>query len=92
MDRVGFEPTTSAQQQLSKQGSCMHLLLSHPERFCRKLHGSWLHKEGVPSEVVDFLQGRVSTSVFSRHYLTPQNNFKDKVIYALCKLQKEIEN
>src|SRR5688572_11626599 len=35
MDRVGVEPTTSAQQQLSKQGPCMHLLLSHPERFCR---------------------------------------------------------
>ena len=36
MDRVGVEPTTSAhQQRLSKQGPCMHLLLSHPERLCR---------------------------------------------------------
>ena len=36
MDRVGVEPTTSAhQQELSKQGPCMHLVLSHPERFCR---------------------------------------------------------
>ncbi len=36
VDLVGFEPTTSAhQQQLSKQGPCMHLLLPNPEHFCR---------------------------------------------------------
>ena len=61
--------------------------------YCRKLHGSWLHQHGgIPSEVVDFLQGRVSTSVFSRHYLTPDASLKDKVIDAVTKLQKEIES
>jgi intergrase/recombinase len=62
-------------------------------RYCTKLHGSWLHQYGgIPSEVVDFLQGRVSTSVFSRHYLTPDASLKDKVIDAVTKLQKEIES
>jgi intergrase/recombinase len=37
-------------------------------RFCRKIHGSWLHQCGITVEEVDFLQGRVSPSVFSRHY------------------------
>jgi len=53
---------------------------------------SWLHQCGLSSEIVDFLQGRVSTSVFSRHYLTPQNDLKDKVLDAVTKLQKEIES
>jgi hypothetical protein len=36
VDRVGgVEPTTSAHQQLSNQGPCMHLLLSHSEHFFR---------------------------------------------------------
>jgi hypothetical protein len=46
-------------------------------RLCRKIHGSWLHKQGISTEEVDFLQGRVSPSVFwsplpdSRLYIAP---------------------
>jgi hypothetical protein len=39
-----------------------------------------------------FLKGRVITSVFSRHYLTPQNDLKDKLLDAVTKLQKNIES
>jgi hypothetical protein len=45
-------------------------------RFCRKIHGSWLHQHNMSSEEIDFLQGRTSTSVFSRHYLTPSESFE----------------
>jgi intergrase/recombinase len=72
--------------------ACRRKGINMDMRYCRKLHGSWLHKEGIPSEIVDFLQGRVSTSVFSRHYLTPQKNLKDKVLDVLDKLQKEIDS
>ena len=56
----------------------------------RKIHGSWLHKCGIPSEAIDFLQGRVSTSVFSRHYLTPDSSLKTRVLQALEQLQRQL--
>jgi intergrase/recombinase len=60
--------------------------------FCRKIHGSWLHSRGGCSiEEVDFLQGRVSASIFSRHYLTPQlQNLKERVLQALEQLQRQL--
>ena len=51
--------------------------------LCRKVFASWLHKYGISAEIVDFLQGRVSTSVFSRHYLTPDSSLKYRVLAAL---------
>jgi intergrase/recombinase len=59
--------------------------------YCRKIHGSWLHSHGITADIVDFLQGRTSASIFSRHYLTPSNDFKDRVLGAVTKLQREIE-
>jgi intergrase/recombinase len=59
-------------------------------RYCRKIHGSWLYKHGVTAEEVDFLQGRVNPSVFSRHYLTPDNSLKDRVLTALKQLEEKI--
>jgi intergrase/recombinase len=58
--------------------------------LCRKIFASWLRKEGIQSEVVDMLQGRVSTSVLTRHYLVPQQELKDQVLQALDKLQNII--
>jgi intergrase/recombinase len=59
--------------------------------YCRKIFASWLHQCGIQSEIIDFLQGRVSKSVFSRHYLTPSQDLKDRVLEAVDKLRKEIE-
>jgi Archaeal phage integrase len=59
-------------------------------RYCRKIFGSWLHQSGIASENIDFLQGRVSPSVFGRHYLTPSNDLKDRVLDGVDKLQREI--
>jgi intergrase/recombinase len=61
-------------------------------RLCRKIHGSWLHSHGVTAEEVDFLQGRVSPSVFGRHYLTPPQDLKDRVLLAVDKLSKQIDS
>jgi intergrase/recombinase len=60
-------------------------------RLCRKVFASWLHHCGIQSEIIDFLQGRVSKSVFARHYLTPNADYKDKVLLALHKLRLELE-
>ena len=56
----------------------------------RKIFASWLRKEGIQPEVVDMLQGRVSQSVLTRHYLVPQSSLKDQVLQALEKLQRAI--
>jgi hypothetical protein len=52
-------------------------------RFCRKVHGSWLHEHNVSAEEIDFLQGRARTSVFIRHYLTPGDSLRTRVLDAL---------
>jgi hypothetical protein len=56
----------------------------------RKIFASYLRKEGVEPEVVDLLQGRVSQSVLTRHYLTPSNDLKDRVLDSLSRLNQAI--
>jgi intergrase/recombinase len=61
-------------------------------RYTRKIFGSWLHQHSaIPETVIDFLQGRTSPSVFSRHYLTPSQDLKDKVLDSLDRLKQTIE-
>lgn len=71
--------------------SCQHKRIKCDMRFTRKVYGSWLHQSGIASENIDFLQGRVNPSVFSRHYLTPSQDLKGKVIEALEKLQQHLD-
>jgi intergrase/recombinase len=58
--------------------------------FCRKIFASHLRQEGIQPEVVDMLQGRVSQSVLTRHYLTPSHDLKDKVLDSLDRLKQAI--
>jgi intergrase/recombinase len=58
--------------------------------LCRKIFASWLRKEGITPEIVDLLQGRVSQSILTRHYLAPSQNMKDDVLKALEKLQQQL--
>ena len=58
--------------------------------LCRKIFASWLRKEGIASEIVDLLQGRVSQSILTRHYLAPAQSMKDDVLKALEKLQQQL--
>jgi hypothetical protein len=56
----------------------------------RKIFASYLRQEGIQPEVVDMLQGRVSPSVLTRHYLVPKPLFKEEVLQALEKLQQQL--
>jgi intergrase/recombinase len=58
--------------------------------LCRKIFGSWLSARGIQSEVVDILQGRVSPSMFSRHYLTPSSGLKDRILEAVEDLARQL--
>jgi intergrase/recombinase len=71
--------------------ACRKRSLKMDMRYCRKIFGSWLHSQsGIATEEIDFLQGRVNPSVFSRHYLTPSQDLKSKVIEALEQLQPQL--
>jgi hypothetical protein len=59
--------------------------------LCRKIFASWLRNEGgIQPEVVDMLQGRVSPSVLTRHYLVPRSSLKEQVLQALEQLQRQL--
>jgi intergrase/recombinase len=60
-------------------------------KYCCKIYASYLRQSGIESEIVDLLQGRVPKTVFARHYFTPSLDYRGKVLYALDKLQRDIE-
>ena len=68
-----------------------HRSLSMRLKYCRKIQASWLHKCGISSDLIDVLQGRISRSIFLKHYLTPDSSYKAKVLDALKKLRQEID-
>jgi intergrase/recombinase len=59
-------------------------------RFCRKIYASYLRQAGIQPEVIDLLQGRVSQSILTRHYLVPQSKLKEQVLDAVKELQKQL--
>jgi intergrase/recombinase len=59
-------------------------------RLCRKIFASWLRKAGIQPEVVDMLQGRVPPSVLTRHYLVPDQHYKEDVLKALKQLEQRL--
>jgi intergrase/recombinase len=65
--------------------ACYYRGIKCDMRFCRKIFASWLRKEGIQPEVVDMLQGRVSQSVLTRHYLTPDSNLSSRVLDSLSR-------
>jgi hypothetical protein len=58
----------------------------------RKIFASWLRKEGIQPEIIDLLQGRVSSSILVKHYLVPSSSLKDQVLDAVKLLQKMIDD
>jgi len=42
--------------------------------YCRKISATCLRTHGIEQEIIDLLQGRISKSVFARHYFRPDFN------------------
>ena len=70
--------------------ACRHRNIAMDMSYCRKLFASWLRQSGIQPEIIDLLQGRVSQSILTRHYLAPSQNMKDDVLQALEKLQQQL--
>jgi len=64
-----------------------------PLRFkeLRAYHNSYLRKQGIISEIVDVLAGRVPKSVFARHYLgEDMKTFSNQVLVIERDLEKSL--
>ncbi|MDI6904535.1 MAG: integrase [Candidatus Bathyarchaeia archaeon] len=57
----------------------------------RKLHGTTLRNNGIQSEVVDLLHGRIQQSIFLRHYYRPDilAGIREKALKAIQPLINE---
>jgi intergrase/recombinase len=42
--------------------------------YCRKVFATYLRNNGIEPEIIDLLQGRISSSVFMNHYYRPDIN------------------
>ncbi len=58
--------------------------------YCRKIFATFLRNEGVESEIIDLLQGRIPNSVFVRHYYRPDSSKVDTISVKLTKLHELI--
>ena len=58
--------------------------------YCRKIFGTWLRQNGIKTEFIDVLQGRVPSSVFARHYYRPDQATLDKVRRLIAELKTKL--
>ncbi len=58
--------------------------------YCRKIFATFLRNDGVESEIIDLLQGRIPNSVFVRHYYRPDSSKFDMISVKLTKLHELI--
>jgi len=57
----------------------------------RKLFATTLRNNGIPSEIIDIVQGRISSSIFLRFYYRPfLKETRHKVMNALGPLEREL--
>jgi len=71
--------------------ACQRRGITCDMRYCRKIHATYLHQQGIPTEIIDALQGRTPASVFAKYYYRPSLDYKEKVLDAVAKLMNELE-
>ena len=59
-------------------------------KYCRKIFGTYLRQNGIESEFIDVLQGRVPQSVFARHYYRPDQATIDKARKLIGELKTRL--
>ena len=60
--------------------------------YCRKIFATYLRNKGIEPEIIDLLQGRISSSVFVNHYYRPDINeiITKRIRPVLDELMKEL--
>ncbi|MCI0557706.1 MAG: hypothetical protein MN733_04370 [Nitrososphaera sp.] len=59
-------------------------------KYCRKIFGTYLRQNGIESEFIDVLQGRVPQSVFAKHYYRPDQATPDKAKQLIKELRTKL--
>jgi intergrase/recombinase len=61
--------------------------------YCRKVFATFLRNDVIEPEIIDLLQGRISSSVFVQHYYRPDINemITNRIRPALNSLSKVME-
>lgn len=72
---------TAIYQVLNTKGIDMQM------RYCRKIFATYVRSQGVDSDIVNLLQGRIEKDVFVRHYNRPD---LDTTIFA--KVRNSVES
>jgi intergrase/recombinase len=70
--------------------ACKRRKIDMDMRLCRKIFASHLRNSGIQPEIVDMLQCGVAQSVLTRHYLVPDQYFKEDVLKALKQLEQRL--
>ena len=62
--------------------------------YCRKVFATYLRNKGIEPEIINLLQGRISSSVFVNHYYRPDINeiITKRIRPVLDELTKEMQN
>jgi intergrase/recombinase len=58
--------------------------------YCRKIFATYLRINGIESEIIDLLQGRIPKSVFAKHYFKPDFTSYNKVRILIDQLYNNI--
>ncbi len=61
-----------------------------PMAYARKVFATYLRDHQIPTEIIDLLQGRVPTSIFSRHYYRPDRATLEKVRTLIKELRTKL--
>lgn len=70
--------------------TCQRRGITCDMRYCRKIHATYLHQEGIPVEIIDALQGRTPANIFAKWYYRPSLHYRSKVLQALEKLKNQL--
>jgi intergrase/recombinase len=62
--------------------------------YCPKVFATYLRNKGIEPEIIDLLQGRISSSVFVNHYYRPDINeiITKRIRPVLDELMMELQN
>jgi hypothetical protein len=83
---IFLRQTKNAYFSVLKEGFRMNMY------YCRKVFATYLRNKGIEPEIIDLLQGRISSSVFVNYYYRPDINeiITKRIRPVLDELRKEL--
>jgi intergrase/recombinase len=80
------KPHSYTSLQILLKTKCIEMRMN----YCRKIFATYLRNNGIESEIIDLLHGRISKSVFARHYYRPDLEQFEKIRLVFGNLYNQI--